>query len=166
MFNQDSLNRLYRFCYSLTTDESSAYDLLQNSLEKFLKSKTKKENSLAFMYRIIHHQFIDDYRKQAKHQFVPFEEQDYIDFDIKTLESISIDNDLIEQVLEYLEPMEREILFYWAIEGYTTQEIADMLKMPKGTVLSKIHRMRLRIKQQFNEELDLQPSLQKEVSKK
>lgn len=166
MFNQDSLNRLYRFCYSLTADESSAYDLLQNSLEKFLKSKTKKENNLAFMYRIIRHQFIDDYRKEAKHQSVPFEEQDYIDFDIKTLESISIDDDLIEQVLEFLEPIEREILFYWAIEGYTTQEISDILEMPKGTVLSKIHRMRLRIKQQFNESLDLQPSLQKEVSNK
>ncbi len=166
MFSQNYLNRLYRFCYSLTVDETDAYDLLQNSLEKFLKNQTKKENNLAFMYRIIRHQFIDDYRKQSKYQSIPFEEQDHIDFDVKTLESISIDGDLIEQILESLEPLEREIIFYWAVEGYTTQEVADMLRMPKGTVLSKIHRMRLRIKQQFNDELDLQPSLQKEVFKK
>ena len=159
MYDQDSLNQLYRFCYSLTVDETSAYDLLQNSLEKFLKSDSKKENSLAFMYRIIRHQFIDDYRKQRKHPSVPFEEQDYIDFDVKTLESVSIDEDLVERLFEYLEPLEREILFYWAVEGYTTQQIADMLAMPKGTVLSKIHRMRQRINQQFNEQLSLQPSL-------
>jgi DNA-directed RNA polymerase specialized sigma24 family protein len=47
------LNQLYRFCYSLTVDETNAHDLLQNSLEKFLKSKTKKDNDLAFMYKII-----------------------------------------------------------------------------------------------------------------
>ena len=159
MFDQDDLNKLYRFSYSLTLNESDAYDLLQNSLEKFIKNQTQKENDLAFMYRIIRHQFIDDYRKQSKHPSVPFEEQDYIDFDVKTLESISIDEDLVERLFEYLEPLEREILFYWAVEGYTTQQIADMLAMPKGTVLSKIHRMRQRIKQQFNEQLILQPSL-------
>ncbi len=86
-----------------------------------------------------------------------------VEFDVKTLESISIDDDLIEQVLDNLEPLERKILFYWAVEGYTTQQIADMLEMPKGTVLSKIHRMRLRIKQQFNED---QTSLQKGDLKK
>lgn len=162
MFDQPQLNQLYRFCYSLTVDESSAYDLLQNSLEKFLKSQAKKTNNLAFMYRIIRHQFIDEYRKQSKHQIVSFEEQDYIDFDVKTLESIRIDNDLIEQVLKYLDPIEREILYYWAIEGYSTQQIADMLTMPKGTVLSKIHRMRLRINQQFNEDMSPMTSLQNE----
>ena len=73
MFDQEKLNQLYRFCYSLTVDETTAYDLLQNSLEKFLKSGTDKENSLAFMYQIIRHQFIDDYRKHGKHQSVPFE---------------------------------------------------------------------------------------------
>jgi RNA polymerase sigma-70 factor (ECF subfamily) len=165
MFNQDALNQLYRFCFSLTADETNAYDLLQNSLEKFLKSNTDKDNSLAFMYRIIRYQFIDDYRKQNKHPSVPFEEQNYIDFDVKTLESMSVDDDLIEQVLEYLEPLEREIIFYWAVEGYTTQQIADMLAMPKGTVLSKIYRMRQRINQQFNGQ-PVQPSLHNGAFKK
>lgn len=157
MFDQQSLNKLYRFCYSLTTDEANAYDLLQNSLEKFLKSKHEKENSLAYMYQIIRHQFIDDYRKQSKQTSIPFEEQDYFDFDVKTLESVSIDEDLIEQVLIYLKPLEREILFYWAVEGYTTQQIAEMLALPKGTVLSKIYRMRQRINKQFNEQKIPQP---------
>lgn len=160
MFDQGDLNQLYRFCYSLTLDEPSAYDLLQSALEKFLKNDTKKQNTIAFMYQIIRHQFIDDYRKQSRQKTEPFEEQDYVDFDVKTLESLSIDDDLIEQVLEYLTPLEREILFYWAVEGYSTQQIADMLAMPKGTVLSKIYRMRLRIKQQFSDDLSLKASLQ------
>lgn len=166
MFDRATLNKLYRFCFSLTLDEANAYDLLQNSLEKFLKSDTKKENTLAFMYRIIRHQFIDDYRKQNKLVSVPFEDQDYFDFDVKTLESVSIDEDLIEQVLTYLQPIEREILFYWAVEGYTTQQIADMLEIPKGTVLSKIYRMRQRINKQFNEQQTPQSSYYKGEIKK
>ncbi|MCK5830510.1 MAG: RNA polymerase sigma factor [Methylococcales bacterium] len=165
MFDQAELNRLYRFCYSLVVNETAAYDLLQNSLEKFLKSDKNKENNLGFMYQVIRHQFIDDYRKQSKQHTIPFEEQDYIDFDVKTLESISINEDLTQQILEYLDPLEREILFYWAVEGYTTQQIAEMLAMPKGTVLSKIYRMRQRIKQQFNDPQD-QASLHNEAHKK
>ena len=158
MFDQDDLNKLYRFCFSLTVDESSAYDLLQNALEKFLKSEGFKENTLAFMYRIIRNQFIDEYRKQSKQPLVSFEEHHYVDYDVKTLEDICIDEDLVEQLLSYLEPLEREILFYWGIDGYTTQQISDMLKMPRGTVLSKIYRMRQRIKHQFNASENL-PSL-------
>jgi len=166
MFNQDDLNQLYRFCYSLTINEENAYDLLQNSLEKFLKSEAEKDSELAYMYKIIRHQFIDDYRKQIKYQSIELDEQGYIDFDIKTLESISIDANLVEKVLEFLDPLEREIIFYWAIEGYTVQQIADMLTMPKGTVLSKIFRMRQRIKEQFNEEVIPQPTLKNGEPKK
>lgn len=161
MFERSTLNKLYRFCYSLTLNESNAYDLLQNALEKYLKSNTDIENTQAFMYRIIRHQFIDDYRKQSKQESIPFEEQDYFDFDVKTLESVSIDEDLIEQVFELLQPLEREILFYWAVEGYTTQQIAEMLDIPKGTVLSKIYRMRQRINKQFNGQKDTYPSSKK-----
>jgi RNA polymerase sigma-70 factor (ECF subfamily) len=49
-----------------------------------------------------------------------------------------------------LNPVEREILYFWAIEGFSTTEVAKIMKMPKGTVLSKIHRMRIAIKQRFS----------------
>jgi RNA polymerase sigma factor (sigma-70 family) len=113
MFAADTLNKRYRFCYSLTVTKTSTYDLLQNTL--------------AFMYSIIRHQFIDDYRKQSKYQVIAFKEQEHIGFDVKTLDSLSIDNNLIEQVLQYLDPKEREILFCCAIEGYSIQQIAETL---------------------------------------
>lgn len=156
MFDDEELNQLYRFCYSLTTDESSAADLLQTALEKYLKSQRTITNQRAFIYRIIRNQFIDDYRRQRKRPTETLEIQDYPDFDVKTLESLVIDDDLIEQVMLQLDSLEREILFYWAVEGYSTREIANMLALPKGTVLSRIQRMRLRIQQMFPEASSLQ----------
>ena len=152
MFDSTELNKLYRYCYGLTLNETTAYDLLQNALENFLKSETVKKNKFAFMYTTIRHQFIDDFRGQQKYDFNVFEEDDYVDIDVKTLESLIIDANLVEQVLHLLEPVEREILFYWAVEGYSTQQVATMLEMPKGTVLSKIYRLRQRIKQQFDDD--------------
>jgi RNA polymerase sigma-70 factor (ECF subfamily) len=40
---------------------------------------------------------------------------------------------------------EREILFLWAVEGYSTDEVARHLDRPRGSVLSIIHRMRKRL---------------------
>lgn len=40
--------------------------------------------------------------------------------------------------------MESEVLYYWAIEGMTTQEIADQIDVPRGTVLSRLYRIRKR----------------------
>jgi len=51
MFEQDDLNKLYRFCYSLTIDETAAYDVLQNSLEKFLKNNSEKMHKLQILYQ-------------------------------------------------------------------------------------------------------------------
>lgn len=152
MFNKKELDKFYRYCYSLTLNEATAYDLLQNALEKLLKNTSEKKNTTAFMYTIIRHQFIDDFRVQKKYDTKYFEENNYIDVDIKTLENLIIDEDLVEQILHYLKPLEREIIFYWVIEGYSTQQVAKILKMPKGTVLSKIHRLRQRIKQHFSVE--------------
>jgi len=166
MFNSEELDKFYRYCYSLTLNETSAYDLLQNALEKFLKSNSKKNNKSAFMYTTIRHQFIDDLRMQKKYDATSLEENNHVDIDVKTLESLIIDQDLVEQILHYLEPLEREILFYWAIEGYSTQQVATLLEMPKGTVLSKIYRMRQGIKQQFTDDSVIESLAMNEEAKK
>lgn len=165
MFSAAQLDTFYRYSYSLTLNEAEAYDLLQNALEKILKSKSKKINPSAFMYTTIRHQFIDDYRMQKKYEAADFKDNEFVDIDLKTLETLVIEDDLLEQVLHFLEPLEREILFYWSIEGYSTQQVATLLKMPKGTVLSKIYRMRQRIKKQFNGDTLIEPLVINEGAK-
>ena len=47
-----------------------------------------------------------------------------------------------------MQPEERELLFLWAVEEYTIEEIAHMKQVPKGTLQSKLHRLKKRIKLQ------------------
>jgi RNA polymerase sigma-70 factor (ECF subfamily) len=61
------------------------------------------------------------------------------------LEDIVIAEYEVEAIMAILEPLERELLYFWAVEGYTAQEIADWTDSPRGTVLSRIHRLRQKI---------------------
>lgn len=154
-FDRPRLNRFYQYCYALTRHEQNAYDLLQGAIEKFLKQSSNQASnhapnqdraSEAYLYRVIRNTFIDQYRHQQRFEHEPFdEEQHSVDFDIATLESLSIDVEHVNKLMAEISTTEREILFLWAVEGYSTQEVADLLNTPKSTVLSRIFRLRKKL---------------------
>ena len=152
MFNEDTLQKFYQYCYTLTCDEQNAFDLLQTALEKYLCLNTTPTYPNAYMKRIIHNQFIDEYRRNNKFQMDSLEDADLpIDFDMRTLESIDISCELVEQIFSTLEPEDREILYFWAVEGFSTSQISELLGVPKGTILSRIYRMRHKVISEFAE---------------
>lgn len=149
MLDKDLLNKLFRYSYTLTGDDDKAYDLLYSSIEKFLING-HNDNPEAYIKRIIRNQFIDECRRNKIIQYEEIDDQTVSDIDFKSIESIIINDDMAEQIFESLEPSEREILYFWAIEEYSTSEIATKLDIPKGTILSKLHRMRKKIIQNFS----------------
>jgi len=152
MFDQQTLNRLFRYCYTLTSNSDSAYDLLYSCIEKQLSQNNDKNNSdtsLAYMRTIIRNRFIDQYRKDKLIQYEEIDEQSITDIDCRSLENIIIDNDMVEQMLSSLHSDEREILYLWAVEEMTAKEIADQTDTPRGTILSKIFRLRKKLEQEF-----------------
>jgi len=162
MFDQELLNSLFRYCSSLTNEPDSAYDLLQSSIEKYLKIEQKKakqeqstpSNPKAYLFRIIRNTFIDQLRKQKGKIMENFEESDeggYIkNQEFQALDDLLIEREMLKDIIQHLKANERELLFLWAIEGYTIQEIADHMDVPRGTLLSQLHRLRKKIQAQFS----------------
>ena len=146
-FDRPRLNRFYQYCYALTRHEQDAYDLLQNAIEKLLMQSSAQPNvGEAYLYRIIRNAFIDQYRRQQRFEHEAFDEDQHsVDFDIATLESISINREHLNKLMTEISTTEREILFLWGVEEYTTQEVADLMNIPKGTVLSRIFRLRKKL---------------------
>ena len=68
-----------------------------------------------------------------------------LDTDNLLLEEMLITSSELDAVWLKMDPMEREILFLWAVEGYSTSQIADQLEISRGTILSRIHRLRKRL---------------------
>lgn len=153
MFDRDMLNRLYRYSFALAGNESDAFDLLQSSIEKYLRAGAVPiKNEVAYIKKIIRNQYIDQYRKQNRVDIEQFDEAvTYVDMDTKPLEQIIASQLQVESVWQQLSSSEREIMYFWAVEGYTTSELAEFLEVPRGTLLSKIHRLRIRLEQVFGE---------------
>lgn len=178
MFDKQQLNQLYRYCYVLTVHRDDAYDLLQSALEKYLKnppnaSYSELHSMFAYIRRIIRNQFIDNIRRinsvrfesldvdaqgNAQEVGVNYEGANYLDnqdviaINSSALDEMLINEERVEWIWSVLNATEREIVFLWAVEGYTAAEVATELDIPRGTVLSRIHRLRKKINSKLAED--------------
>lgn len=153
VFNKPLLQQLYRYCYALAGCPDAAYDLLHDGIERYLTACSEDTVvNVAYLRRIIRNRQNDLWRRDQVLRTQPFDESDGtvasdpISLDERALEATQIDAELdVQTLLRELEPRDREILYYWAYEGYSTSEISEVLSMPRGTVLSRMHRLKRRL---------------------
>ena len=79
-----------------------------------------------------------------------------VDHEERLLEDLVVLEETVARIWTELNPMEREVLSLWAVEGMTAQEIADQLETPRGTILARIHRLRKKVVAFLNED-DVDP---------
>lgn len=144
--DRETLQKLHHYATSLTGDKNSAYDLLHNAIETCL-NKPPLENAklTAYIRTIMRNKYIDDYRREQTHPTDNIDDHILIDMNTSSLENTVIAEHDMQNIWFKLEGLEREILYYWAIEGHSMQEISDLLNIPRGTLLSRIHRLRHKI---------------------
>ncbi|MDW8465935.1 MAG: sigma-70 family RNA polymerase sigma factor [Chloroherpetonaceae bacterium] len=145
------IDSLYNFALRMTGDPEDANDLVQETYMKayrFFDSFEKGTNCKAWLFRILKNSYINKYRKESK-------EPDKVDYDeIKefyhTVKDSSLDsNDMQEKLfgkllddevaraLDSLPEDFKEVVQLCDIEGFTYEEIANMVNCPIGTVRSK-----------------------------
>jgi len=154
MFDETQLNNLYRYSLSLCNDSDEAYDLLYNNIEKYLKSNQQQiDNIQAYMKRCIRNTFFD-LQRHKKIRLIKSEQlsNDYeeIQQELNLLENNLINQKEVSLLLKELNPEESELLYLWAVEGYTAQEIADMQGSTRNTCLSRIHRIKIKLRKSSN----------------
>lgn len=145
MFNQEQLQQLYRYSYTLCSDKDDSYDLLQNALERLLSHDRNQTYSLSYCRATIRHLFIDQCRQKAIVAFQPLDEDMPADIHEGTLEDLVIQQKTLEEIWPLFDATDREILYLWAVLGHTAQEIAAEVGSARGTVLSRIHRIRQKV---------------------
>jgi len=153
--NKSDLDSLYRYAIALTKDEDSAYDLLQSGIERGLKKGvTSMDKPLAYIKVIIRNIFFDQQRRSKVIPMISLEDSN-LDYEEETndisLEDLYIQQEDVEEIIKNLSPTESELLYLWAVEEYTTEEISSLLKQPRGTILSKLHRIKKRVRDNINQ---------------
>lgn len=135
--------KLYRYAYSLVRDNHKATDIVQNSFIKAfinLNSFNQEFKFSTWIYRIIHNEALNEIKKNKKEIIIPE------DLDIKSDEDLEFNFDQNEMSLrvrecislmsiKYGEPL---TLFYLEEKSY--DEISDILRIPIGTVGTRINR--------------------------
>jgi len=159
MLDKTQLNGLYRYGLSLTNNNASAEDLLQSALERWLPRRQQSREPLPYIRRIMRNLHIDLCRRNAIIDFEPITDDTPVLLDTKSLEQLVIDQQRLQSVFNRLNSAEREVLYYWAVLEYTASEIAAELDEPRGTVLSRLYRLKEKSKS-LAENQPLQSDLQ------
>ena len=147
VFDREVLQKLYRYACTLCVNQDDAYDLLQYALEKYIhnRSDSKQGSEVSYLRTIIRNRFIDEYRRLKRFPEESYDDETTLAIDVASLEDTVLAQVELELVWKKFDPFEREILYYWAVEEMTAQEISDQINKPRGTVLSRIHRLRKKI---------------------
>ena len=147
MFSKQKLNGFYQYAYSLTADRDEAFDILQTCLEKYLRNENKIKNPQGWMIKVMRNQFYDQIRRHQP-ELIDLNDSRLTSIadELESLEEIAIDKDMIEQLWDKLDHNEREILYFWAVMGCTSTEIAKSLDAPRGTIVSRIHRLKNKLR--------------------
>jgi len=159
-FERDAMqytNQLYAAALRYTKNPHDAQDLVQDTYAKAFTSFHQFEpgtNLKAWLYRILTTTFINTYRKDQRRPLISDGEVE--DWQLAASASHTSDQgkSAEDEVLEHLPdgdvkralheiPEEfRLAVFYADVEGYSYKEIADILGIPAGTVMSRLHRGR------------------------
>ena len=141
------LDQLYNFAHWLTQDATEAEDLVQESYAKALRGFSGFQvgtNFRAWMYRILRNTFLTS-RSGLKSAAIEAQEFDAMASNHPTPEAILIqqaDRELVQQALTQLAVPLREILLLCEVEEMSYEEIAQVLAIPMGTVMSRLYRAR------------------------
>lgn len=151
-------DQLYNFANWLTQDRAEAEDLVQETYTKALKGFAGFEigtNFRAWMFRILRNTFLTS--RTGLQSGNPVElEPEALESSDPSPEAILIANsnrDMVREALTEVAVPFREILLLCEVEEMGYGEIAQVLGIPIGTVMSRLHRARKALRGLLSEKL-------------
>lgn len=144
---KDILPSLRKFAFSLTGNMDDADDLLQNTVEKLLtKEAPSGSDLLPWSFRVCRNLWIDDYRaakvRQDATQKPELQEQTHCD-DEQVAANLTLKR--VTDAMNVLPGDQREVLSLVAVQGMSYREASEVLRVPSGTIMSRLARARARL---------------------
>lgn len=141
---RELLPRLRRFARWLTRDTVNADDLVQATLERALShwGSRRDDSALrAWLFAIAYRKFLDDKRHVRRRALM----LELLGRSAPT-EQPSVEREMVAgsvvEALERLPEQQRHLLLWVSVEGLSYREVASLLNVPIGTVMSRLSRAR------------------------
>jgi RNA polymerase sigma factor (sigma-70 family) len=151
---------LYRLAWRFTGSVADAEDLVQDVLLK-LYPRTQEmlriQRLRPWLARVLYHQYVDSVRQRARSPVLQLVAGG--DGEDDPLEKVPTTTDgpeehaergglrdVILAALRQLNPEQRAVVTMHDVEGYSLEELETMLETPLGTLKSRLHRARQRLR--------------------
>jgi len=158
------IDQLYPTALRLTRNRADAEDLVQETLTKAYSAYhqfTPGTNLRAWLHRILANTFINSYRKTKREPTITPGADPQQDWQIgrdpltgpaRSAEAEALDKITDSAVLTALRELPDDFkttIWLADVEGYPYREVAAMMGTPIGTVMSRLHRGRSKLRQQL-----------------
>lgn len=156
------LNDMYALAYQLTGSSHNAEDLVQDlfvnlSLKRYPLREIQRPK--AWLAAILYRVFVDQWRRQRRSPVSYGFDEALEQCPAYNNAGDANQNDPLQQLeldqqqqralraLNTLNERQRQMMVLYEIEGYTLEEICQIMSLPIGTAKSNLHRARERIQQ-------------------
>lgn len=144
---------LRRYARGLASERDRADDLVQDTLERAWSARERwqrRGDVRAWMFGIMHNLFVDRLRRlrtrpeDSAGDEVP--EQP-----VRPMQADGLELRDLDRALQRLPPEQREVLLLVAVEELTYADIATVVGVPIGTVMSRLSRARVRLRAELGQ---------------
>lgn len=152
--------KLMRYILRMTDiDNADAESLLQDIFIKVYRYIHEYDSQYSFsswMYRIAHNMIIDNFRKNQKESGdISLQDEEYQNIVDSLTDGNSPQQDLekkdikfcVQKAISTLRSDYREVIILKCIEGYSYEEISDILKIPIWTASTLVNRARKKLRE-------------------
>lgn len=154
----EHLDAVFRMAMHLTRNREKAEDLVQDVYVRALKSasrngfEAKGGGMRAWLFTIAHNTFYTNIKREnraptAVGEFHTDESSERLpDAPPPAWDGASFDwehvDDRLHVAIDSLKEEYKQVLIMWGVQGFKYREIAEVLDVPIGTVMSRLHRAR------------------------
>lgn len=161
------IESLFRLACRLTNDPVDAEELVQETLVKLYPRRAELKNIeqiRPWVSRILYRMFIDKWRRKRLEPLMESDLGEDQDFDMQCdspnpedyLQLRTEVND-VQAALDRLSDDHRVLILMHDVEGYTLVELEEILSVPLGTLKSRVHRARARLRKLLGEAKKVEP---------
>src|ERR1700730_96963 len=143
-FAMPLFDSLYNFARWLAQNQNEAEDLVQETYLKAWRSFASFQpdtNFRAWIFRILRNTFLGSLAKLERRLHTGMESEEDLPATSATPESLLIgrsDMDAVQRAIEQLPVIFREVILLCDVEEASYREIAEILSIPMGTVMSRL----------------------------
>ena len=146
---EEQIPRLRRYARALTSDAVRADDLVQDTLERAWSkfSLWRRGSDLrAWLFTIMHNVYVNQVTAAgARHEWLPLDD-DALEVPVEADQERALEMRDLVSALNQLPPDYREVLLLVGLEELRYEEVAKVMNVPIGTVMSRLSRGRERLR--------------------